>query len=231
MGKFKDLTGQKFGKLIVIKKVSKDKYGHTMWLCECDCGNKKIVLGKCLRNGATRSCGCYHKKQVSKLNLKHGKSNLRIHKIWSNIKQRCFNKNNLRYQYYGARGITICDEWKEDFMSFYNWAMTNGYKDNLSIDRIDVNGNYEPSNCRWATQSEQNANTRNRKNSTTGQRNIYKIKNYFLVIIKYKNKIIFREKFSSLDEAINERNNFIIKNNLPHLIKGHEDIVESKNVR
>lgn len=219
MGKFKDITGQRFGKLKVIEKVDKDKYGHTRWLCECDCGNKKIISGKSLRNGHTQSCGCYHKKQISKLNLKHGKSNLRIHKIWSNIKQRCFNENNLRYQYYGARGITICNEWKDDFMSFYNWAMMNGYKDNLSIDRIDVNGNYEPSNCRWATQSEQNANTRNRKNSTTGQRNIYKFKNYFLVIIKYKNEIIFRKKFSSLDEAINERNNFIIKNNLPHLIE------------
>lgn len=96
-------------------------------------------------------------------NTKHNKSNTRLHLIWCNMKARCYNKNDKYYQDYGGRGIAVCDEWKDDFMSFYNWSTANGYADNLTIDRIDVNGNYEPNNCRWATIKQQNRNKRDTK--------------------------------------------------------------------
>ena len=93
------------------------------------------------------------------MHITHGKSNTRLYYIYKHILARCFNKNDKRYRNYGGRGITICEEWKKDFMNFYNWALNNGYKDNLTIDRIDVNGNYEPLNCKWSTIAEQNNNT------------------------------------------------------------------------
>lgn len=129
-----------------------------MWLCQCECGNILKVRAPDLKNGHTKSCGCLHKE--SKPNLTHGLGHTRLNNIWCNMKQRCFNPSNPGYHRYGGRGITMCDAWKNDFMEFYSWAMSNGYNDDLSIDRIDVDGNYEPSNCRWATQQEQSNNTR-----------------------------------------------------------------------
>lgn len=154
---FKDLTGKKFGKLTVICKEYTDKNRNIHWKCKCECGNTAIVRGRALKNGNTKSCGCliYESK-----NVKHGMKRTRLYNIWSGIKSRCYAKTNPAYNRYGGRGISMCEEWRGDFMAFYNWAMANGYAKGLSIDRIDVNGNYEPCNCRWATAKEQSDNKR-----------------------------------------------------------------------
>jgi len=139
----KDLTDQRFGKLTVIKLDCKDKRGECKWLCKCDCGNETVVYGSHLRKGDTVSCGCV----MRTANKTHGESKTRLYKIWLHMKDRCNNPNGDHYCYYGGRGITYTPIW-EDFNEFKSWAINNGYKDNLTIDRIDVNGNYEPDNCR-----------------------------------------------------------------------------------
>ena len=158
----KDLTGQKFKYLTVIEETEKDKNGRTMWLCKCKCGNYHKACTKYLLNGQTTSCGCRRKQilaDTTKKNTTHGLSNSEIYHRWSGMKSRCYNPNDNEYQNYGGRGIAICEEWK-DFINFYNWAINNGYSENLTIDRINVNGNYEPDNCRWTDYKIQGNNTR-----------------------------------------------------------------------
>lgn len=157
MSKIIDLTGKKFGRLTVIEYAESKRNG-AQWLCVCECGNKKVYNGQSLRTGHTRSCGCYAREFIKINNSTHGQAKTRLYIIWGHMNARCNNKNT---QYYGERGITVYEEWKQDFTSFYNWSMENGYNDTLSIDRIDVNGNYDPDNCRWVTMKVQQRNRSN----------------------------------------------------------------------
>ena len=154
-----DLLGRRFGRLTVISEAAKIKK-RIRWLCLCDCGKTKIIDGSNLRNGYTRSCGCLHSEVIKAANSTHKQAKTRLYHIWMNMKARCLNPKNKSWNRYGGRGIKVCGEWLEDFERFSRWAKTNGYSEELSIDRIDVNGNYEPNNCRWATPQKQARNTR-----------------------------------------------------------------------
>lgn len=159
MSKIKDLTGEKFGRLKVIKYNGSNKNGRALWLCQCDCGNTKTIIASSLLNGLTISCGCYNKEHSKEIHSKHKQSYSKLYKVWNAMKTRCYNRNFMYYCNYGGRGIKICDEWK-DFINFYNWAIQNGYKEGLTIDRINNDDDYKPNNCRWITRKQQNNNMR-----------------------------------------------------------------------
>lgn len=149
-----DLTGERYGRLVVIEEAEK-KGKKRRWRCICDCGNETVVFQNDLRLNKTTSCGCYHKEVVRDLMYKHGgkSGKERLYTIWNGMKDRCRNQNNQEYRWYGGKGITVCDEWK-DYAVFREWALKSGYNENLTIDRIDSEKNYTPENCRWITASE-----------------------------------------------------------------------------
>ena len=164
MGKIKDMTGSKFGKLTVIKFAGINKNHLATWECLCECGNVAVVLGNSLRTGNTTSCGCVFKDN-SKRWYRHGDSHNRLHNLWNGMIQRCSDVNSNTYHRYGGRGIKVCDEWLV-YENFRDWAISTGYDafapfGKCSLDRIDNEGNYEPSNCRWVSLSEQAKNKSN----------------------------------------------------------------------
>lgn len=171
-----NLVGKKFGRWVVVEKEGRNKYGNILWKCKCDCGNEKLVSTSGLNCGKSKSCGCLEKDQARLRMTTHGLRRTQIYKVWAGIKDRTNPNNNNCKDNYRKFAIKMCDEWRNDFMSFYNWAVANGYKEEKlpngknkwTIDRIDNNGDYCPANCRWITNKEQ------MNNQTTNRRITYK---------------------------------------------------------
>jgi len=156
-----NLVGQRFTRLTVVEECGR-RNTFKLWRCVCDCGNEVFVTTGHLRNGDTKSCGCYNVDNQRNLHVKHGQTGSRLYGIWNNMRRRCCDKGHIRYDRYGARGIKVCEEWDNSFESFAQWAKETGYNDNLSIDRINNNGDYRPDNCCWSTPTKQ---ARNRETS------------------------------------------------------------------
>lgn len=162
-----DLTGQRFGRWIVIERSENSPIGHTGWLCRCDCGTEKVVDAWNLRNGRSKSCGCLRTEMTKKNALVHGMSNSRLYMVWHTMLARCYSRKCKGYVYYGGQGIGVCNEWRYDFVAFYDWAISHGYDENAPqgqcvLGRIDANKDYRPDNCRWTTMAEVSRNRRNR---------------------------------------------------------------------
>ena len=200
---------------------SKSKYRFGIYKCGL-CGTEFKTLIYSVKSGETKSCGCYHKRIVSETHKTHGLGRTRLYTIWVEIKNRTLNPKNKSYNDYGGRGITICEEWKNDFMSFYNWALSNGYEENkgLSIDRIDNDGNYCPENCRWVTQTIQSRNQRIPKNNTSGYKGVSyaKDRNKYVSYICVNRKQVRLGYFQTPEDGAIAYNNYIIENNLEGFI-------------
>lgn len=165
------MMGRKFGMLTVIGRGEEHYFPNgrhrDRWICKCECGNVKSILGPDLRNNSVKSCGCLLKKGT---HTTHGYSSTRLYKEWSDMKSRCYSEKNKRYKRYGGRGIKVCDKWKNSFNAFKDWALSHGYNDNLTIDRINTNGDYTPENCRYiSVKSQMNNMSRNRKIEFNGE--------------------------------------------------------------
>ena len=193
MGKLKDLTGKKFGRLTVLEYVGR-KSGKTLWLCKCDCGNKITAIGGNLtrKTKPRKSCGCYQKEAHLKSITKHGFATSKksagyyIYNTWCNMQDRCSKPNETNYDRYGGRGISVCSEWNHPRV-FVEWAKENGWKKGLQIDRIDNNGNYEPDNCHFVTSAE---NCQNRSSTKLNAEKVRKIRELYETGKKNVNELL-----------------------------------------
>lgn len=166
-----DYIGKKFGRWTVVGAANVKGY-DTHVHCVCECGNQGVVRLCDLKRGHSKSCGCFAKKATTQRNLKHNLSNTRLFRIWAHMRARCYKKTDAAFEDYGGRGIAVCKEWKDSFQAFYDWAMANGYADELTLDRKDNDGDYAPDNCRWATKEQQAQNKRAAKSNVSGVRGV-----------------------------------------------------------
>jgi hypothetical protein len=193
MGSYVDLTGHRYGRLVVL-----ERNGHigtaTAWKCRCDCGTEGTWRGNSLRTGLTTSCGCYHKERASEANITHGMTDSPEFNTWLHILQRCTNPNVERYDNYGGRGISVCSRWTDSFKAFYE-DMGPRPGPEYSIERDDVHGNYEPGNCRWATEFEQS------RNRTTNRAVVYKGKEYIAKDLAIETNVSYFQLRYHLDQG------------------------------
>ena len=195
--KYKDLTGSQFERLTVIEFAGCDKHRRATWLCSCSCGKETIVAAPNLLRGYTKSCGCLFKELNSGLTINQYGKRTRLYQIWGAMQQRCHNPRNKTFEHYGGRGINICNEWLK-FKPFYEWAMANGYDNDLTIDRIDNDGGYEAGNCRWATFTVQCINRRfNQSQGVTWHKSSGK---WYARVIRNR-KVVFAQLFEDFNEA------------------------------
>ena len=214
MGKIKDLTGQRFGRLNVVELAGRTRYGNALWKCRCDCGKYTTVISHNLINGCTKSCGCFKEQknreprpQCRKNTIRFvGGKKTKLYRVYHAMIERCYDKKNKEYMCYGGRGITVCGEWKRSYENFYEWAVMNGYKEGLTIDRKDVNKEYSPENCRWADLTTQALNKRISNKNTSGHIGV-SIKNTgkYVSYITVGKRRIHLGTFEILDDAINAR--------------------------
>jgi hypothetical protein len=211
---------------------SKRKVRFGLYKCGF-CGNEFRTSTQGVLRGKTKSCGCYNIKRVRESNTKHGLRSTRLYTTWSDIKRRTLNPKHKSYQNYGGRGITICEEWL-DIHNFYKWALSNGYSDELSIDRIDNDGNYCPENCRWVTPTIQIRNQRIRKTNTSGYKGVCyrKGNNIYTAQICVNKNVIHLGSFKTPEEGAIAYNNYIIENNLEGYILNEipEEYINDKNL-
>ena len=196
-------------------KTAKRKVRYGLYKCSCG-GEFKTQIQR-IKNGQTKSCGCYRKEAVKKRKTSHGLSRHKLYPVWLGMIQRTTNKKLQNYKYYGEKGINVCNEWKNDFKAFYDWSKNNGYSEGLSIDRINNDGNYEPSNCRWVTKNIQARNTRKIfSNNSSGFRGVRPKNNKFESSIGVDKKHIHLGYFKTAELAVKTRDEYITKNNLEH---------------
>lgn len=209
----KDIINKKFNKIKIVSFAGY-RNGKRFFNGICDCGNKIVTNFYDIREGKTKSCGCLKLSRITK----HGFSRTKLYHVWISMKQRCVNKNSCNYHRYGYKGIKVCKEWYNDFMEFKKWSDRNGYKEGLTIDRIDNNGNYEPSNCRWTTHIIQSTNLSQLKTNKSGYKGVSWAKNIkeWICIISINNKSKRIGRYKTQKEAVKGRNDFINENNLPH---------------
>lgn len=222
-----DLVGQKFGRLTVVKRSSKVGENSVKWLCRCECGKEKITTRSHLKSGTVKSCGCLLIDTNKKTKTKHGLSNDELYDVYHNMTRRCYDVKNEKYSCYGARGISVCEEWMnvgDGINNFVSWCKSNGYEKGLQIDRIDNDGNYEPSNCRFVTSRQNSLNRRMLKSNTSGYEGISfrKDNKKWTSRIKINFKDIYLGCFKTIEDAVIARNNYIMENNLQHEYKIQE---------